>query len=96
MLRQMMLVAIIRFFFLKMTRVGQQNSGEIHGSGRRVNRSFVTVRNEPRQVTGVIDVGVRQNDGVHRRRVHRRIFPVSQPQFFEALKQTAVEKNSAI
>ena len=91
-----MLVSIVGFFFLKVSGIGQQNSGQVNSSGCCEDGTFITVRDEPRQITGVIDVRVCEYDRVDRFWIDRRRFPVPQSQFFRTLKKTAIKKNPAV
>jgi len=91
-----MLVSIVGFFFLKVSGIGQQNSGQVNSGGCCEDRTFITVRDEPRQITGVIDVRVCEYDRVDRFWIDRRRFPVPQSQFFRTLKKTAIKKNPAV
>src|SRR6266704_2648305 len=91
-----MLVSIVGFFFLKVSGIGQQNSGQVNSSGCCEDGTFISVRDEPRQITGVIDVRVCEYDRVDRFWIDRRRFPVPQSQFFRTLKKTAIKKNPAV
>ena len=73
-----MLVAIVGFFFLKVSGIRQQNPGEVDSRRGGINGAFITVRDEPGQIAGVIDVRVREYDSVDRFRIDRRFLPVSQ------------------
>src|SRR5437867_12840422 len=91
-----MLVSIVGFFFLKVSGIGQQNSGQVNSSGCCVDGTFITLSDEPRQITGVIDVRVCEYDRVDRFWSDRRRFPVPQSQLFRTLKKTAIKKNPAV
>src|SRR5437879_13417596 len=91
-----MLVSIVGFFFLKVSGIGQQNSGQVNSSGCCKDGTFITLRDEPRQITGVIDVRVCEYDRVDRFWIDRRRFPVPQSQLFRTLKKTAIKKNPAV
>ena len=49
---------------------------------------------EARQVTCVIDVRVRDENRCHGARIKRRLLPVTLAQFFQTLKQTAVDEHA--
>jgi hypothetical protein len=42
----------------------------------------------------MIDMGMRENKGIHRTRIHWRVIPVPQPQFLKPLEQTAIHNDS--
>src|SRR5437588_8837930 len=96
MLRALMLVSKTRFFFLKVSCIRQQNPREIDSRGRRADWTFEALSHEARQVSSVIDMGVRQHDGVDGTRIDRWIRPIPEPQLLHALEKTAVDKNAVI
>jgi len=59
---------------------------------RRPDRAAEAVGHEPRQVAGVVDVRVGQDDVVDRGGFDRQGLPVAQPQVLEALEQAAVDQ----
>ena len=58
-----------------------------------VNRTSKSVSREDREVSGVIQMGVREQDRVDGARVERRAIPVAQAQGFQALKQPALQQH---
>jgi len=80
------LVSVPRFFFLQMRCIRQKNPSQIHRCRRGIYRAIVALRDKARQISGVIDVRMRENNRIHRVRIDWRIFPVSQPQIFRALE----------
>src|SRR3972149_6789984 len=91
-----MLVTVPRFYFLQVSGVGQQNARQIDRRGSGVNRAFVTQSHKLRQIAGVIDVRVRQNDGVYRTRVDGRLRPVPETQVLRSLEQAAIDEYPAV
>ena len=89
------LVVVRRLLFLEMAGVGQQDPREIAGPVRRGHPSGEAVLDEPRQVSGVIDVGVSQADGVDPREVDRKRIPVPEAEGLQSLVESAVDQESA-
>jgi len=50
------------------------------------------VLNESRKIAGVIDVRVCDENRLYGARIERRLLPVAFAQFFQTLKQTAVDE----
>ena len=65
-LRVAVLVRLARILFLDARRVRQHEAAQIRGAGRAEHAAPESVRNQPRQVADVIEVRVRQHDGVDR------------------------------
>ena len=86
-------IAIVGFLFLQTRCIGQKNLEQISAAARTINWSAKTVLDEPRQIAGVIDVRVRDDHGIHRRRIERRFLPVTLTQFAQALKQSAIDQD---
>src|SRR5262245_13981634 len=93
MLCTVMLVPKVCFFFLKMRRIGQEDSEQIDGRRRSVNRPPETLFHQPWQVTCVIDVRVCQDDRIQRLWIDGRFLPIPQTKFLKALKKAAVDEN---
>src|SRR2546427_7222231 len=79
-----------------MTCIGQQDAGKIDSSGCPIDRTFKALCHEPRQIAGVVDMRMSENDRIHRLGINRGIFPVSQSQFLKTLKQATVQKDPAV
>src|SRR5204863_7979479 len=91
-----MLVSKSRFFFLKVAGIRQKDARQVHGRRRRIDRTVEALRDESRQISGVIDVSVREHHRVHRFRIDWRLCPISQAEILCPLKQAAVDKDSLV
>ena len=90
-----MTVGPLRVFFLEVGGIGEQDPQEVHGRFGAVNRSAVTALHEQRQRAGVIDVGVRDDDRVQRRRIELEVAPVPLAQLLQSLEEPAIEQHAA-
>jgi hypothetical protein len=93
MLRAVMLVSKTRFLFLQVCRIRQQHPQEIDSRRRSVHNASESLIYKTRQVTGMVDVGVRENHGVDGTRIDGRFLPVSLPKFLQSLEQSTVDQN---
>ena len=78
--------------FLQITGIRQKDGAEI---GRRMgaeNGSAKAALDQQRQIAGVVQMGVRENDGVDAARFDRKLRPILEPQRLETLKQAAVDE----
>ena len=66
-------VNIFRIRFLDMTGVHQHDVCQVSGGVRAVNRALVAVPDQVGQVAAVIDVGVREDQGIDLSRVEREL-----------------------
>jgi len=69
-------VAIIGLFFLKPCRVCQKYAHQVAGRLCRDHRAVESELYDPRQKAGVIDVRVRDDDGIEFLRVERERLPI--------------------
>src|SRR5262245_36380665 len=83
-------ICVFGILFLQPGGIGQHYFQTISGCVCCVDSTSEAVTNEPRKIARVIDVCVSQQDGSNRCGIDRERPPVSQPQFLEALKQSAV------
>ena len=88
------LVGELRVFFLQVRGVGQHQPAQIGGAAGAMHRALESLRDQPRQPAAVIDVRVREDDGVDRLGRDRQRRPVAQAQLLQALEQPAVEQDS--
>ncbi len=77
-----------------MGRIDQDQVREIVGAGRTKHAALESLRHQSRQIADVIQVRVRQDDGVDRRGRNREILPVAAAQLIAALEQTAIHENA--
>ena len=92
--RAVMLVTKVCLLFLKMRGVRKENSQQIDGCRRSINRTAESLLDHARKITRMIDVRMRQDDCVQRSRIDRRLLPVPQPEFLHALKKTTIDEDS--
>ena len=67
MVRVALAVRALRVFFLQLGRVGEHDARELGGGRRAEDAAAKPLADEPRQVAAVIEMRVRQDDGVDRR-----------------------------
>jgi hypothetical protein len=77
-----------------MRSVGQDDAGELSRRGRAEDAPAKALTDESRQVARVIEMGVRQHDGVDRVGTHGKGLPISLPQLLQSLEQAAIDENS--
>ncbi len=68
-----LLVEVLDIGFLDVARVAQRQVGQVHRGGRGVDRSTEALPHQVRQVAAVVDVGVREDDGVQAARVEGEV-----------------------
>ena len=79
MLREPLAVGVLGVVFLIMRGIQQQQAGQRLGGRRAVHRAVEAVVHQPRQVADMVDVRVRQHDGVNLRRIERQSLPIALP-----------------
>ncbi len=67
-------------FFLQVRGIGKQNVAQLDGGRVGINRAAIAVADQPRQVSRMVQVRVRQHAPVKRRRFLRQRIPIAQPQ----------------
>ena len=75
-LRESLAIGVVGFFFLIVGRIQQQQFAKRLGGGSRIDRASKSILHESRQVADVVDVSMRQHDGVDVRRIERQSLPV--------------------
>src|SRR5262245_41016265 len=88
-------VPVVGFFLLQARGVGQQNLHQLGGAARTINRPPKSMMHQARQVTGVIDMSMRDDDGINRGGVEWRFVPIAQTQLLQTLKQSAIDEYTA-
>src|SRR5262249_7600730 len=88
-------IGAARVFFLDVRRIRQHECAEVARSRRAEDPAAIPLGHEARQIPAVIEVRVREDDGVDLRGVERQSRPVSQPKLLEALKQSAIDEDFA-
>ena len=93
MLRVAVLVGLPRVLFLNATCVREHELGKILGPRSAEDSPPIAPRDKARQVSHMVQMGVRQDDRIQALGRNRKLIPVSETQILEALKQSAVEQN---
>ena len=83
---------VLRVLFLQVGRVGKQELAQFVGRCVGIERPSVAEVHQPRHVTGVIDVRMRQHHPIDRRGINGRVVPVSLLELVRTLKQAAVHQ----
>jgi hypothetical protein len=86
------LVGLTGVLLLNAGGVGQHEPGEILCAWRAEDAPAIPLGDEPRQISDVVKVGVRENHRVYRGRRDGKFLPVPEPKLFEALKEPAVDE----
>ncbi len=88
-------VGALRVFFLDPRGVSQHDARQVGGRGRAEDPAAKTLPDQPRQVAGVIEVGMRQHDGRDLRRAQGQRLPVALAEILQSLKQPTVDEQPA-
>ena len=91
-LREAMAVGELGILLLQVPGVSQQDCAKIDGRARAINRSAEAALDQQRQIAGVIEMGMGENNGVDGARLRGKRRPILQAQRLEALKQAAVDE----
>ncbi|MCU0272382.1 MAG: hypothetical protein MUE34_04035 [Acidimicrobiales bacterium] len=87
------LVGEAGLLLLQMGGVEEEHAAETDGARGGEDRTAEAVADDGRQVPGVVDVGVGQDDGVEAPRRHREGLPVALPQLLEPLEEATVDQD---
>src|SRR5207245_4447448 len=93
-LREAVAVGVFGVFFLQLRGIRQNDSTQILRTRGAEDASAKSLCDKARQVSAVIEVRVRQNDGFDARGGNRQVLPVAQAQFLETLKQPRVDHDA--
>ncbi len=93
-LRVAFAIGVFGVLLLALGRVEHDQLGELAGRLSGVDRPKVALADDPRQVAGVVEVGVREDDGLECLDVERRGGPIEQSQRLESLEQPAIHEHS--
>ena len=66
----------MRIFFLQKTRIRQQYPAKLVGSLSAIYFPVESCFHQSRNISAVINMRMGQDDGIDRRRIHRKRFPV--------------------
>ncbi len=87
-------IGALRILFLQLRRVCQDDARQIRGRRRAEDASAKALPDQPREVPRMVEMGVREDDGMNVGRAHRQWLPVTLPQFLQSLKQPAVDQDA--
>ena len=87
------LVGELRVFLLQVRRVGQHQPAQIERAASAMHRPLKPCDDQARQPAAVIDVRVREDDGVDGLGRDRQRRPVAKAKFLQPLEQSAVEQD---
>ena len=93
MLRVPVLIGLPRIFFLNAAGIRQHQLTEVFGPRRAEDASFVTLSSQPWKVADMVQVRVRENDGIEALGGNRKFVPVPEAKLFQPLEQSAVEQD---
>ena len=90
------LVGVARVRFLKIAAVLEQKLAQFVSRVRADYRSAETVTDKCGNETRMIEMSMREENGINIGRRYRERLAIAQPQLLEALKQAAVDKHLAV
>ena len=93
-LRVMALVGPPRVFFLEVRRVHEDQVREILRAARAEHATPEALLDKPRQVPDVIQMRVREHDGIDGVGLDRQVVPIAPAQLVAALEEAAVHKHA--
>jgi CheY-like chemotaxis protein len=94
--RQLVGVEVLGFLFEQVARIGEQDAAEVERGRRAVHRAVETLPCQQRQIAAVVDVRMRQHDGVDVHRRQRQGSPIAQSQRLVALEQPAIDQQTTL
>ncbi|KGW25396.1 hypothetical protein Y047_2766 [Burkholderia pseudomallei MSHR3016] len=94
MFRVAVAVREIGFFLEEPRAVDQHDLAERRGAVRAIDRPAEALAHEHGQIAAVIEMRMREHDGVDRIGGHGQRAPVAQPQLLRALEQPAVDQDA--
>jgi hypothetical protein len=89
-------IRLASVLFLDARRIRQHKRTELPCGRRAEHASAKALGDEPRQKSTVIEVRMGQDDNIDPRRIDRERPPITIPQLFETLEETAVDQNSTV
>ena len=85
---------VLRVFFLEVRGIKQQQVAELMSGGVGENRAAKPITNDAREITGVINVRVRENDPVDGGRINWQAVPVFRAQLARTLEKSAINEQA--
>src|SRR5260221_14779783 len=79
-----------------MRRIGQDDGAQVVRAGGAEDTTAEALRHKARQLTAVVEMGVREDDGIDTRGVDGKCGPVAESEILQSLKQAAVHKNPMV
>ena len=93
-LAEPLLVGVVGILLLKLGGVEEQKPRELERGGGAVHGTAKPVAHQARQIAGMIDVRVGQDDVIERGRLERRRAPVELAQLLETLEHPGVDQHA--
>jgi hypothetical protein len=86
---------VLGILFHQVRGIGKKERAQFTSRIVSQNGAAIAAVHQARKIAGVIQMGMRQHNPIDGVRVHRQMRPVSQPQVLSALKQAAIDQESA-
>jgi hypothetical protein len=94
--RVAMLIRLPRVLLLNVRRIRKHERAQVARARRTKDAAAKALADQSRKVTAVIEMRVRENDGIDLRGGDRQRGPVTTPQLFETLKKSAIDQNPMV
>ena len=91
--REAVPVRVRRVLFLDPAGVRKDDAAEVLGAGGAVHAAAEPLRHQPREISAMIEVRVRQDDRVNRRRGNRQVRPVPLAKLLQPLEQAGIDQH---
>ena len=93
MLRVTVLVRLPRILFLNAPGVREHQLTKVFCPRRAEDAPFVALSGQPGKVTDMVQMRVRENNGIKAPGLDRKIIPVSEAKLFQSLEQSTIEQD---
>ncbi len=94
MLRVPLPICLACILFLDVCGIGQHHRTQILRAWRAEDTAAKSIRDEPRQIAAMVEMGVREDNRVDAAGGKRQRLPVAFPQFLQALEEPAVDEDA--
>lgn len=95
-LRKALSIGVFGILLLEVAAVLQDQLGNVARRLGRVDSAAEAISNELGQIAGMVEVGMRQDDGVDARWRNRKCCPVEFAQVLQALEQAAIDQDALV
>lgn len=92
--RESLAIRVERIFFLNMGGIGQQDFAELRRWSSCVYGTLEAFSHEQREQSAVVDMGMREKDGVDRSRIDLHGSPIADSERLDALIQPAIDEDT--